>query len=299
MKKIVLTICVLALMLCLSLGAFACSNVNQINFISVVARDYEHYTYTLYEQADDAAKTLTAIGTYTYTFRRLQPAAGQSTVSYTLNGAEYTLVSGGVISTELTITEGEYKGDHVTCEVLFQNAYSPIASHKVYIARKGDQEDAERSYDTSLVYTAKKQVSITVKANGEDKTSTFKKPNYCYDNDTLYSVVRGSDISRSSYSLTVAGVDNLMGGTRSVSIALVSTNLSLDVPCLSAEPVVTTCVMLGTIAQYGASTTTSIYFLPSYRLAVGDATVDLNKVPVRIDEGKYIYKLDAVSVTEE
>lgn len=295
MKKLFLTVGVVAMMLCFALGAFACSNVNQINFISVVARDYEQYTYTVYEQANDADKTLTDIGTFVYTFRRLKASSDQSTINYTLNGQSYSLTSGGVISTELSITAGQYAGEHVVADVLFQNAFNPIASHKVYTAYTDGQPDEARSYESSIDYTAKKQVSITVNGN----TSTFKKPSYCYDNDTLYSLVRGSDISRSSYSLTVAGVDNLQGGTRSVSIALVSTDLKQDIPCMSAEPLSTTCVMLGTRAQYGTSTSTQIYFVPGYRLTVGaDQTVDLNKVPVRIDEGKYIYKLTDISVTE-
>lgn len=295
MKKIVLLIGVIAVVLCMGLGAVACSNVNQINFISVVARDYERYTYTVYEQLDDEAKTLQPIGTYVYTFRRLLGAGENGTVEYTVNGATYSFHSGGVIETELTITDGDYAGETVTTEVLFQNAFTPIASHKVYQAvTKGDPDEA-RSYESAIDYTAKKQVSITV--NG--KTSSFKKPSYCFDNDSLYSVVRGSDITRSSYSLSVAGVDNLQGGTRSVSIAITGTAITMEVPAISAEPQAVTGVMLATRAQYGASTACYIYFVQSCRHTDSHGrAIDLNKVPVRMDEGRYTYRLTDLSTEE-
>ena len=41
MKRIILSLAVIVIALTIGLSAAACSNVNQINFISVVARDYE------------------------------------------------------------------------------------------------------------------------------------------------------------------------------------------------------------------------------------------------------------------
>ncbi len=291
MKKVILILSVVALVLTMGLGAFACSNVNQINFISVVARDYEHYTYTVYAKGE--GDQLAAIGTFTYTFKRLQATEGE--IAYYIDGHEYTLSSGGVIKTSLSISDGQYAGETVTAEVLFQNAYSPIASRKVYNAFKNGTADAERSYTSVIDYTNKKNIVATV--NGEEHS--FKKPSYCYDNDTLYSLARGSDISRDSYALSIAGVDNLKPGTRTVSMAKRVDTVSLDVACMSAEPIATTCIALTAAAQYGTGTSAYIYFAPSYRHTDGAGnSVDLNKVPVRIDEGNYVYKLTAISTDE-
>ena len=292
MKKLLLTLAVIAVVLTMGLGAVACSNVNQINFISVVARDYEQYTYTVYEVRSTEEKV--AIGTFTYTFKRIVASDGASTV-YSIDGNEYTLSSGGVIKTQQDITEGKYAGETVTAEVLFENAFTPIASKKVYNAYLDGAEDASRSYVSTIDYTAKKNVVITV--NGEQKT--FKKPGYCYDNDSLYSLARGSDISRSSYSLSVAGVDNLQGGTRTVTMGLMSNTVALTVPCMSAEPLNASVVTLRAAAQYGAGTASYVYFVPSYRHTdLNGNSIDLNKVPVRMDEGNYMYTLVGISTDE-
>lgn len=292
MKKLLLTLAVIAVVLTMGLGAVACSNVNQINFISVVARDYEQYTYSVYEVK--SAEEKVEIGTFVYMFKRIVASEGAST-TYAIDGKEYMLSSGGVIKTQLNITAGQYAGENVTCEVLFENAFSPIASKKVYNAYKDGAADESRSYVSVIDYTAKKNVSITV--NGE--TQTFKKANYCYDNDSLYSLARGSDISRSSYSLSVAGVDNLQGGTRTVSMSLMANTVELNVPCMSAEPLKATVVTLRAAAQYGSGTASYVYFVPSYRHTdLNGNSIDLNKVPVRMDEGNYMYTLTAISTEE-
>lgn len=292
MKKCLLILAVLILAACTALGALACSNVNQINFISVVARDYERFSYTVYEKGE--ADDMTPIGTFVYTFHRLQNADGGEIV-YPINGKEYTLTSGGVIDTQLTVTAGKYAGENVHATVLFQNAYSPIASYKVYNAYSDGAADTQRSYTSEIDYTAKKTISMNV--NGREQS--FKKPGYCYDNDTLYSLARGSDITRSSYTLSVAGVDNLQGGTRTVGMGLMSKTVSLTIPCMGEEPQSTVCVVLTAGAQYGVGTSAYIYFVPSYtHVDSQNRTVDLNKVPVRMDEGNYIYLLDAISTEE-
>ena len=292
MKKVLLVLAVVVIALSTVFGAIACSNVNQINFISVVARDYEQYTYIVYEVVSTTEKN--AIGTFTYSFKRIVVPDGNVT-KYVLNDKEYTFSSGGVIKTQLNVTEGTYKGENVTSEVLFQNAFSPIASKKVYNAFSDGAADEARSYVSVIDYTAKKNISITV--NGKEQT--FKKPNYCYDNDTLYSLARGSDISRQSYSLSVAGVDNQQGGTRTIAMVKMVNPVSMDVPFMSAEPLSATCVAITAAAKYGSGTSGYVYFVPSYRHT--DSTgkqIDLNKVPVRIDEGKYMYVLTAISTEE-
>lgn len=298
MKKFVLAIVALVMISSLAIGIAGCSNVNQINFLHVVARDHEKLTYDVqwieYDAETGAETSAQTIGEMTYTFDRLEDLQYDKDknptykdVSYTLNGKEFIFSSGGVLKTEINITSGTYSGDHVVSEVLFQNAYSPLASKKTYTAVK----DADmRSYTSSIDYTGK-QIAITV--NGVE--STFKKANYTYDNESLYFMVRGSDLGQSSYSLSVAGVNNLEGGTRSVSIAKASDLQKVKAPLFGEETKDCYMVRLTAAASYGNGTHSDVYFLQSYK-AEG---VDMNKLPVRIDEGNVRYVLKAVSTTKE
>lgn len=278
MKKFLLSIVALVLLGAMAMAFVACSNVNQINFIHVVARDKETMTYTIQwvdKAADTGAETTTDIGTMTMQFRRLVDK------DVDLNGNTYHIASGGMLKTVLDVTDGDYAGDSMQATVLFENAFSPIASSKTYVAA-GDQA---RSYTSAIDYTAKKSVQIEV--NG--KTSSFKKPNYCYDNDSLYFLARGSDMGQASYSLSVAGVDNLQGGTRTVSLAKAAAQQSVQVPLLGAAD--TYMIRLTTNTTYGNGTYSDLYFLPTYQYDTGSGTVDINKLLLRIDEGHVRYVL--------
>lgn len=297
MKKGILIIAVL-LVLCVTGGIFAaCSNVNQINFIHVVARDYERFTYKVQWVETDPEtqkEVLTDIGTMTLTFQRLEKKDEQDSLpKYTIDGKEYTLASGGVIQTDLVIDNAEspYSGEEVHSTVLFQDKFSPIASYKQYITT-----DTARAYISAIDYVSlKKKASITV--NGV--TQTFKIPSYCFDNDSLYYLVRGSDLGQASYSLSVSGVDNLQGGTRSVTIGKNATMQPINVPLFGEgqeNTIDTYMVSLSAASTYGNGTVVSIFFKQSYEHTnAAGKKVDINKLPVRIDEGKVRYVITGVS----
>ena len=283
MKKFLLSIVAVVLLGATALVFVACSNVNQINFIQVVARDIETMTYTMQwvDKAEDTgAETVTDIGTMTMRFVRLVDK------DYTLNGKDYHIASGGVVTTQLTVAAGEYAGDNMQSTVLFENAFSPVASYKQYVAA-----DQARSYTCALDYTAKKTVQIDI--NG--KSSTFKKPNYCYDNESLYFLARGSDMGQASYSLSVAGVDNQEGGTRTVSLAKAAAKQSVQVPLLD-KPEETYLIRLTAASTYGNGTYSDLYFLPSYQYNDNGTNVDINKLLLRIDEGKVRYVLKSFAL---
>ena len=292
MKKVILAIVALVMISIVGLSVVGCSNVNQINFIHVVSRDNEQLTYTVqwveYDATTGEETSCTDIGEFVYTFKRLEDYQNgtYNEVSYTLNGVEYKLSSGGVIKSELTITDGQYKGETMQAEVLFQNAFSPIASHKQYTAVGEDAET--RSYTSDIDYTGKK-IAFTI--NGE--ASTSKKPNYTYDNESLYFLVRGSDLSQKSYSLSVAGVNNLEGGTRSVSVAKASDLVKTTVPLFGDEVLECYMVRLTAASTYGSGTYADIYFLQTYKVG----NIDVNKLPVRIDEGHVRYVLKSVTAS--
>lgn len=297
MKKWIIGIAALVMLCVMALSLASCSNYNQINSIHVVARDYERLTYTVQWVTKDADgnEVCTDIGTMTQTFRRLNAEGGNP---YVINGHKFNVTSGGVIDTAMTITGGDYAGDSMTSTVLFEGAFSPVASYKAYVTPAEEQivssHTESRAYTSYIDYVStKKRATITVNGN----TGTFKIPSYCYDNESLYWLVRGSDLGQSAYSLSIAGVNNLQGGTRSVSVAKAASKYKVTVPMIANE-VETYLVGLTAASEYGSGISTNIYFLPSYTHTQGGADVDVNKLPVRIDEGNVRYVLSALSTAE-
>lgn len=275
MKKAILITLALILALCPAVLA-ACSSVNQINAISVSWSDYEQFTYNIYEGDSN-----TPVGTMVYTFERI---LSERVVQ--VGGDDYTVTEGAIITTELEITAGTYLGDKISSIVLVKSSLLPVASYKEF-----ESADETRAYTSKIVY-GKKKAYITV--NG--KESSFKAKNV-YDNESLYTLARASRLTESSYSLSIAGVDNLQGGTRSVAFAkgnnvTLQSDLfvdgegnKLDIECYH--------VGLSTAAKYGASTQTHFYLATekmSWQKA--DSTpVRLLKVPFKIVEGDFNYIL--------
>ncbi len=286
MKRIVIIsiISVMLLSVCLAAG---CSSVNQLNLLSVGWTDYEQYVYNVYE-----GDSTTAIGTMTYTFQRLVPVDGQ--VKCTVGDKEYTVSSGALIITDLNITGGQYAGETMTSTVLVGDKLQSIASYKEYRA-----VDEQRSYITSVDYGTDKKATITI--NGQ--SAQFKKGTTCYDNDSLYTLVRASDFGVSSYGLAVTSTDNLQGSTRNVSIAMISANapvtcdFKIDPNAFENTPI--ECYQLRVLAQaaYGNGTAHYLYFAKTViEQNKGDVTKKLKKVLVKIQEGNYSYVLSSISL---
>ena len=275
MKKAVIITLALVMALCPVVLA-ACSSVNQLNSISVSWTDYEHYVYEI--RQDNVAE---AIGKMTYTFERIL-----TDTQVQIGEATYTASEGAIISTKLEITSGEYQGDVMESKVLVKSNLLPVASFK-----KLESTDTARAYTSSIVYESKK-VRITV--NG--KTSTFKARN-CYDNESLYTLARASRLTEQSYGLSVAGVDNLQGSTRSVSMQKAS-NAEIAVGAFvdsenKARSINCYHVVLSSAAKYGKGVQTHIYFAIDKQdvKKADDSVVRVLKAPLKIVEGNYIYNL--------
>ncbi|MBO4534740.1 MAG: hypothetical protein J5755_02255, partial [Clostridia bacterium] len=166
-----------------------------------------------------------------------------------------------------------------------------VASYKVF-----ESADEARAYTSKIVYT-KKKAYITV--NG--KETSFKAKN-CYDNESLYTLARASRLSDSSYTLSIAGVDNLQGGTRTVAFAKANNvELTNNLFCDDANvPLNINCyhVTLSTAAKYGKSTQTHVY-LSVNKLdckKADNSVVRVLKVPLKIVEGSVSYILTEVKL---
>ena len=280
MKKVILITLALILALCPAVLA-ACSSVNQINAISVSWSDYEQFKFNIYEGDSNAS-----IGTMSMTFERI---LAETVVE--VGGDEYTVKEGAIISTELEITSGTYLGDKITSKVLVKSSLVPVASYKVF-----ESNDENRAYTSKIVYT-KKKAYITV--NG--KETSFKAKN-CYDNDSLYTLARASRLSDSSYTLSIAGVDNLQGGTRTVAFGKANNvTLTNALFCDDANvPKELNCyhVTLSTAAKYGSSTQAHIYLAVEKQdvKRADDSVVRVLKVPLKIVEGDFSYILTEVKL---
>lgn len=286
MKRIVIIsiITVMLVSVCLAAG---CSSVNQLNLLSVGWTDYEQYVYNVYE-----GDSKTPIGTMTYTFERLFPTDGQ--VKCMVGDKEYTVASGALITTALNVTGGQYAGEQLTAVVLVGDKMQSIASYKQYKA-----VDEARSYVTSVDYGTGKKATITI--NGV--SNQFKKGTACYDNDSLYTLVRASEFDVSSYGLSITATDNLQGDKRNVSVSMISANspvscdFKLDPYAIEDEPIECYQLRVLAAAPYGNGTAHYLFFAKTViQQAKGDVTKKLKKVLVKIQEGDYTYLLSSISL---
>ena len=276
MKKVIVILLAVIVVLC-PVVLTACSSVNQLNSISVSFKDYEQFVYNIYED-----NVVDPIGTMTYTFERIN---AETTLH--VGPGEYTVSEGAIITTEVNITAGTYQGDHIQSVVLVKSSLLAVASYKVY-----ESQDEARAYTSYVVYGNKK-VNFTI--NGKESSHKVRS---CYDNDSLYTLARASRLSESSYSLSVAGVDNLQGNTRSVSFGK---GADVEMGCdavLDGEgqrkPINCYHVVLSTSAQYGKGAQTHIYLA----IDKSEETQKVLKVPVKIVEGTYSYILASISLVK-
>lgn len=289
MKKIILVISVILIVLSVGLTAVACSNVNQMNMLSIGWLDYEQYTYNVYATQDEE-KVL--IGTLTYTFNRLKPNE-----KVKIGESEKEFSGDAMVEYKLNITEGEYKGTTMESAVVFTSKFQPKASYKKFNASNTEFGDLrENSYTSFADYTtSSKKGTYTYTAKGKDPvTSEFKKAG-AYDNESLYTLIRASVFDTSAgYSLSLSVPDNSNFILKSVGVALVSVENAITSD-FQEEPIVCTTARATISASKGQGTQSFINY--SNRAIKVDGK-DIVKVIVKIEEGDYSYVLSDISVSK-
>lgn len=284
MKKFILIISVLVIVLSLGLTVVACSNINQMNMLSIGWLDYEQFTYNVYKHTDKDNKEL--IGTLTYTFNRTKGAKVK------VNDKEFKNGDASV-EYELNITAGEYKGTTMTSIVVFTSKFQPIASYKVF-----NSSNEEYSYTTFADYTTgSKKGTYTYTANGKEPvTSEFKKTG-AYDNESLYTLIRASVFDTSAgYSLSMSVPDNSNFILKSVSVGLTSIdntvktdyNGNTEIKCSTARATVS--------ASKGQGTQCFVNYANTPITVNGK---DVVKAIVSIYEDDYSYVLSNISVSKD
>ena len=278
MKKAILVISVLTVVVVTLCAFVGCGNVNQLNMLTIGWLDYESFVYNVYVDGTD-----TPIGEMTYTVKRLKNATETTPVG------SYTVSSGGYSEYDLKITEdSEYAGSTLYSKVIFDSKFSPIASYK-----KLDSSNNSLDYEISVDYSGKKKGTITI--NGE--TSEFKKSGNTYDNDCIYTVIRGSVFDgASSYSLSMSTPANESSKTRSVSVAKIGINEEITSDMLFGESKVVKCSVFraSTPATYGDGAITTIAFSEEAQTVEGKSVI---KVPVKIVEGSYSYVIKEIKLS--
>ncbi|MBQ9145128.1 MAG: hypothetical protein IJX70_01500 [Clostridia bacterium] len=262
-----------------------CSQVNHLKLVSMGWNAYEKFTYTVY-QTEGEAKT--EVGTMVYTFKALKG----ETVN--VNGHDYEVKDGAQFTTKLTITAGEYAGEELVAVVLTNGDFSPIVSYK-YLTTT----DTARAYTVEIVYGGK---NTKVTYNGTEKTMNAKSP--CYDNDSFYSLIRGSGtMSDSSFSMSFSTVDAANAALRSVSIAMTSNSETVKVPYFKdAQPVdendtdptakAVYSIRATAAASYGSGTSTYLYYAKKPIALDGKY---FRHVLLKVVEGNFSYELAGIS----
>lgn len=282
MKKIILVIFVIAIVLSLGLTVVACSNVNQMNMLSIGWLDYESYTYNVYKGSGDTKELL---GELTYTFNRLKG-------SVTVNEKEFTESNGAYVEYNLNITAGEYAGTTMHSIVVFNSKFQPKASYKEYNCSK-----PEYSYTSFADYTtSSKKGTYTYTAGGKDPvTSEFKKTN-AYDNESLHTLVRASVFDTASYSLSMSVPDNSNFTLKSVAVGITNYENTITTDYNNNAEIKCTTVVTRMSAQEGQGTQNYINYANAPITVDGK---DVVKAMVAIYEGEYSYVLKNISVTKE
>ena len=135
--------------------------------------------------------------------------------------------------------------------------------------------------------------------NGTKASSVEHKKSNCYDNESLYAIVRASKVSESSYSLSFTCVNALTGNADGITISKAGT--AEDTISL----VTTDGVTERTVPTYIFTVSTDNQYASSYAIEIaqedqpvksGESTVNAKKVIISIVEGAYKYSLKQIEI---
>lgn len=275
MKKIILVIMIIAITMTASV-LVACSQVNQLNMLSMGWLDYECYTYNIYHTEGNNS---TIIGTMTYIYNRVD---GEVEV----NGKKFNQSHGAMIETKLTISGGEYSGSTMESVVIFGSTFVPTASYKKFVC-----SDSSLSYTSFADYTkSSKNGSFTYSDENGEKTSEFKKSG-AYDNECLYTLIRASVFETNNYSLSMRVPDNSTYELRTVTIGKMAVDSKIKADYHDTE-FTCTAIAARVTSKKGSSTTHTAYYSNEPIKVDGK---DIVKPIVQIVEGNYKFVLSSVT----
>lgn len=208
MKKVLLVILILTLCATPLLFA-ACSSVSQRDLLTTGyvcnKGGYELFTYDVY-QADEEDKFTLLVGTMTMKFEPMEAETIVLPSASNAEGKEIKEFTGTLLSTDVTIN-----GDTILSRVVYDSACVPTYSYKRTVIG-GVTKEMQVSYEEKYLYA-------DLYENGTLISSVEHKKASCYDNESIYAIVRASSIGESSYSLSFSCVNALTGTTNTMSIS--------------------------------------------------------------------------------
>ncbi len=219
MKKVLLA--VLILILCSVPVLFAaCSNVSQRDLLTTgyvcSENGYEYFAYDVYHK-DGNAKQL--VGTMTMKF---EPKKAKDVVlpcAEEASGSKaFAAFTGTLLSVDVTFTNG----DSVLSRVIYGSNGTPTYSYKKTVI--GDvTKEMQVSYEGKYLYAKRFE-------GGKEVASLRHKAAGCYDNESLYALVRASSVNNSSYSFGYTCVNPLTMNADGMTISRVgSSDETIDV----------------------------------------------------------------------
>ena len=289
MKKVLLVVLILIL------GATpivfsGCSNVSQRELLSTsyVCGDdgYELFTYDVLLK-DEEGNYTQKVGTMTMQFERLKEK--DTTISsLTEKSGEITFLkyTGARLTTKLTMDNG----DTVESYSIFKSNCLPTFSYK-HTVIGGVDKVMQISYEEKYLYATRYE-------NGVEAASYKHKSSGCYDNETLYAIIRASVVDESSYSLSYTAFNALTGNADGITIsrgAAANENIPLLPPSVIPEGTETP-----TTPTYTFTISTDNQYASSYSMEITQGSVtasNVKKVIVSITEGNYKYVLSDLEIT--
>ena len=208
MKKVLLTVLILAI-IAVPVMLTACSNVSQRDLLttSYVCSDdgYEYFAYDVYHK-DGETKTL--VGEMTMKF---EPQKAKDVVlpcAEEASGSKaFAAFTGTLLSVDVTFTNG----DSVLSRVIYGSNGTPTYSYKKTVIG-GVTKEMQVSYEGKYLYAKRFE-------DGKEVASLRHKAAGCYDNESLYALVRASSVNNSSYSFGYTCVNPLTMNADGMSIS--------------------------------------------------------------------------------
>ena len=210
MKKVLLVVLILALSATPLLFA-ACSSVSQRDLLTtgyVCSKGgYEYFAYDVFKADDDGYYTI-PVGTMTMKFEPMEDCA-VTLPDAGAEGGEKSIehFTGTLLSTDVTMDNG----DTILSRVVYDSGCVPTYSYKrTFIG--GVTKEMQVSYEEKYLYADRYE-------EGSKVSSVEHKKANCYDNESLYAIVRASSVSASSYTLTFTAVNPLTGSVNGMTIS--------------------------------------------------------------------------------
>ncbi len=295
MKKVLLA--VLILILCSVPVLFAaCSNVSQRDLLTTgyvcSENGYEYFAYDVYHK-DGNAKQL--VGTMTMKF---EPKKAKDVIlpcaSEDSGERAFGAFTGTLLSVDLTMDNG----DSILSRVIYESDLTPTYSYKKTVIG-GVTKEMQVSYEGKYLYAKRFE-------GGKEVASLRHKAAGCFDNESLYAIVRASVVGESSYSLSYTAVNPLTMNADGMSIGKAGTldeTIDVLVPTEYTLPegkekytTPTYVFRIQTDNQYAASYSMEI---TQKSVTVKNDVIDVKnvkKVITSITEGDYSYVLKDIKI---